>query len=159
MNEAVYRLRETLEEYVRSTFETDGIAALTRQNQPENYQQARPRVEIKVSLGGATGRRFLCPDSIIRFDAFYFTLAIQCITTPNKPAAQNKLAEDFVARVRDFCSSFAQNTWNDLTHFPALYIAERLKDTGTNDSRIENGVEYSILSFSGIVGIRQTAWQ
>lgn len=144
---------------ISGLFTEQGYTVITRQNAPAEFQQIRPRVELKVSLGAATGRCHIFTDKSRAFDAWQFALAIQCVTAPVNDPSQNTQHEDFVAAVRQLMLNAAQITWTDSTHFPWHYIAEPLRDSGTADYlKAEDGVEYTTLSYGGIIGVRDTAW-
>ena len=160
MNQSIFKLRSALEEAIRSWFVSQDIAAITRQNQPANFIQARPRVEIRCRIGAATGRRHICPDGILRFDAWAFDLAINAVTSPDGNQAQNTLHEDYLALIRSYASSLGgPSCFLDTANFPLHYIAEPIRDGGTDDTlKTEEGVEYSVLTYSGIFCIRHSAW-
>mgnify|MGYP003345201215 FL=1 len=75
------------------TFNGAAVATVTRQRWPENFQQLRPRVELKVAIGAATGRCHIFSDKSRAFDAWSFSLAIQCVTAPNPDPASNSAHE------------------------------------------------------------------
>ena len=155
----IYKLRSSLENGIKNLFEAEELVAITRQEHPENFHQVRPRFEIKASIGAATGHRHLCPDNIVRFDYFRFVLALQVVTNPAVAGSSNTAHEDFVAKARVLMSTAAQQSWDDETNFPLVFIAEPLRDAGTESVlKDSEGVEYSTLAFNGIACIRQTAW-
>ncbi len=154
----IYKLRQQLEESIRLAFVAMDFAAITHQNAPENFKQKTPRVEIKCAIGAANGHRFVCPDGITRYDRWRFTLAIQAVTQPNNQDSLNVLNEDYVSAIRVFCSTLAQISWTS-DAFPNVLIAEPLRDGGSDDTlKAGDGIEYSTLSFTGTVSIRETAW-
>jgi len=154
----LYQLRSQVEENTRTLFEANEIIALTRTNAPEEFQQVTPRVEIKCTIGAATGHRFPCPDGFARFDRWRFNLAIQAVTRPAKDGV-SALHEQFLGRIRNLCSTLAQSTWEDTGTFPNIRIAEPLRDTGDNNTlKSSSGCEYSVLSFAGTLCIRESAW-
>lgn len=154
----IYRLRTETEESIRQFFADQEIAAITRANAPKEFQQATPRVEIKMSIGAATGHRFLCPDGIARFDRWRVTISVQCITRPANDG-QSLLHEQFCARVRQIMATLAQESWSDTDHFPNVRIAEPLRDTGDqNTLKASEGIEYTVINFSGTLCIRENAW-
>lgn len=158
MIEDLYKLRTALEEGIRLMLSDIQITAITRANSPANFQQVTPRVEIKCSIGQATGHRFLCPDGITRFDRWRVNIGIQCITRPAADGV-NAINEVFVSNIRNFCSTLAQVTWTDFNHFPNVRLAEPLKESGGNDTlKAAEACEYSTLGFTGVLCIRETAW-
>lgn len=154
----ILQLRGPLEESLRTWFlaQDPVIYAATRQN--IEFQKKTPRVEIKAMIGQATGHRNICPDRILRYDAWRFQLGIQVVTML-KPSSVNESHESYVGTVREKCAVVAQESWSDLVNFPHSYMAEPLRDTGTQDTlKTTDGFEYSTLGYSGIIVIRQTAW-
>lgn len=157
--DTIYRLRTGIEEAVRLSLESQEFSVFTRSNAPAEFQKVRPRLEIKAMIGAATGRRVVLPNGTMKFDAWHFQLALQVVTAPQSAEANNQLHEQMLARARFVCSSIAQVSWNDFENFPNLYIAEPLKDSGTDSVlHSEDGVEYSTLGYEGIVCVRNTAW-
>lgn len=154
----LYLLRTQTEENIRKTFCGMDITAITRANAPKEFQQATPRVEIKLAIGAANGHRHICPDGFARFDRWRTTLSIQCVTRPASDG-NNAIGEAFVGRIRNICSTLAQLTWNDLDKFPNVRFAEPLRDAGDNTTLLpEKGLEYTVLSFGGTLCIREIAW-
>lgn len=154
----LYQLRTETEENIRQTFEDMDISAITRANAPAEFQQATPRVEIKLAIGAATGHRFPCPDGFARFDRWRFTLAIQCVTRPASDG-ENVIQEVFLGRIRNICTTLAQLTWDDRVNFPNVRIAEPLRDAGDNATlKPQDGCEYTVLTFNGTLCIREDAW-
>lgn len=154
----IYQLRRQAEENVRQTFEDLDIAAVTRANFPKEFQQKTPRVEIKIAIGAATGHRFVCPDGIARYDRWRFTLAIQAVTKPSNDGT-SILHEIFLGRIRTIASTLAQITWTDSDHFPNIRFAEPLRDSGdSNTLKSNEGYESSVVSFTGTICIRESAW-
>ena len=157
---AIYNLRTSIEENIRTVFTAAGFAALTRQNQPQQFQQTTPRVEIKVDIGPATGRRHYCPDGKLRFDAWTVQFGVQCITRPSAVDGQNTQHDLYVGQVRSFMSELGGETnFSDSGNFPNHYLAEPVRDSGSpNTLKAEDGVEYTILGYTGIVCVRKSAW-
>ena len=152
----ILQLRAPLEAGIKAALEAAGITVVTRQ--ALEFQKATPRVEIKCLVGQATGHRNFCPDGILRFDGFRFQLTAQVVTFP-QDAAPSTDHETYVGQVRSVFSGIAQSTWADITNFPNAIIAEPLRDSGTQDTlKADNGLEYTILSYTSIVSVRTTAW-
>lgn len=153
----ILQLRGPLEESVRTSFVAAGYAAVTRQNFPQSFQQARPRFEIKALIGAATGHRIQCPDNIVRFDRWRFTLNVQVVT--NTSGTDATTHEAHVGYARAFLMTLAQVSWTDTTNFPNTLIAEPLRETGSSSYlKAEDGVEYTTLNYAGVVSVRETAW-
>ena len=165
--EVIYKLRQELEDKdsaqsggLRAYIEAQGFAAFTRLNEVNEYQQVVPRVEVKVEIGAATGHRFVCPDGVLRYDMYNFRLGAQVVTSPSNVTANNQLHEVYAGQVASALSSVgAQSNFDDLNNFPNVFIAEVLKPSGDADNvKDEDGFEYTVLGFEGIVCIRQSAW-
>jgi hypothetical protein len=167
MNPDIYKLREQLED--KDATQSGGLNAIltglgfsvfTRLNAPESFQTTRPRLELKAEIGTATGRRFVCPDNVLRFDAFNFSLKVQAVTEPQNDAANNEQHEEYCGQIRAAMSGIGGNeSLADTLNFPNIYIAEYLRDNGTFDTLKETeGLEYSVLEYAGIVCIRPTAF-
>jgi hypothetical protein len=160
-----YKLRECIED--RDKSQNGGINALltaesmrvyTRLNALDDWYKERPRLDLKASVGAATGHRIVCSDGKLRFDCFVFTVAVQIVTEPRNSAEQNDLHEEMCEIVRKVMSGIGgQSTFGDTVNFPEIYIAEILKDTGVTDNAVdeEAGLEYTTLSWDGIVCIRR----
>lgn len=134
------------------------IPAFTRANIPVDFQKAVPRVEIKCAIGQANGHRFFCPDGVVRYDRWRFTLAVQAVT---RPAADglNQVNEAFLGKVKNLCSILAQVTWSDLVNFPNVRIAEPLKEMGDSATlKSEDGYEFTIVNYAGTLCIRENVW-
>lgn len=148
-----------LEEGWRGLFAAQDIFAVTRQNAPDSFQTATPRVEIRCKLGAATGRRHVEAPGILHFDAWFFDMAVRCVTRPQNTEADNLLYDNFVSRIRAQAQTFGQATWVDQVNFPNHLIVEPLKDTTTDDNlQSDDNEEFAILNFSGIVQVRTSAW-
>lgn len=146
------------EEGTRQLFVVEDIAAITRANAPAQFQQATPRVEIKCSIGAANRHRFCCPDGFARYDRWRCTLSIQCVTTLAGDG-QESIHEQFLGLIRSICSTLAQETWDDFNRFPNVRFAEPLLDAGdTNTSKSAEGMEYTVINFTGTLCIRESAW-
>lgn len=165
MEWTAYRLREAIED--KDKFQSGGIASLlaaeamrvyTRLNALDDWYKERPRLDLKASVGAATGRRIVCGDGLLRFDSFAFTVAVQVVTEPRNSAEQNDLHEEMCQTVRRVMSGIGgQSTFDNFLIFPEIYIAEVLKDTGVSDNSVDEaeGLEYTTLSWDGIVCIRK----
>ena len=168
LNDATYRLREQLEDKdqtqsggLNALLTLAGMTVYTRINAVGEWYKARPRVELKASIGAATGHRFACPDGVLRFDAFHFALALQVVTEPRNIPANNIEHEQMIGAVRNVMSSVGgQESIADAISFLGIYIAEKLKDGGVSDSTVDEseGLEYTTFSYEGIVCIRQSAF-
>lgn len=158
--ETLYDLKDTLEGCVRKVFEARQFKVYTRLDAFADFQKVRPRLEVNVAIGGQNGHCALCPDHHQRNDQWFFDLAFQLVTVPIAKAAENKLQTLFQASVRRECAIFAQNSWNDGVNFPYHAISERLTETGTTDhyNNETKFIEYSTMTFRGVVAIRKAAW-
>jgi hypothetical protein len=167
-SESIYRLREQIEDKdqtqsggLNALLTNAGLSVYTRINAVGEWYKKRPRVELKASVGAATGHRFVCPDGVLRFDQFHFALGFQVVTEPRNIPANNIQHEQMIGTVRNLMSAVGgQQSMDDLANFPGIYIAEKLKDGGVSDSSVDEseGLEYTTLSYEGIVCIRQTAF-
>jgi hypothetical protein len=154
-----YDLRPAIEENCRNSFLPLFPKTFTRRNAVADFQKDRPRVEIRATIGGQRRHLQLCVDNQERFDQWDFQLRIQCVTQPVNSPDDNVLHDAFVAQVRAFCGTLAQGTWNDLANWPYHAIAEPLMETGTEDTlKTEQGLEYSVIGFNGVIAVRETAW-
>lgn len=157
--DTLFNVRPALEEGFRGLFAAQDIPAFTRQNVPEDFQLVRPRVELAFKIGAATGHRHVTPPGVIQNDAWFFEAAFFVPVAPENTEPDNLEINQFVARVRGMASTFGQSTWVDTDNFPNHLIVEPLKDTSTGDTlKADDNIEYSILTFSGIVQIRTAAW-
>jgi hypothetical protein len=152
-------IRPQVEEGARVLFASQGLSAYTRQNAPQTFQDLRPRIEIRCKIGSTTGHRFVATPGTLYNDAWYFEMALRCVSEPQNVEADNLINDQLVSRVRGVMQTFAQESWNDVDTFPNCLIVEPLKDATTDDTlQADDNEEYSILSFSGIVQIRESAW-
>ncbi|MDE2099883.1 MAG: hypothetical protein KGL39_21700 [Patescibacteria group bacterium] len=173
MTEIIYRLREELEDMdqtqsggLNSVLSIALLAAgnvkiYTRINALGEYYIIRPRVDLKVDIGQATGRRIALPNQQLRFDAFHFHVGIQIVTNPRNIPAENLLHEQMISICRQTLGGIGGNeSYNDMVNFPNVFIAEVLKDTGVSDSVIDKdeGLEHTTFGYEGIVCIRPAAW-
>lgn len=154
----IYKIRMQLESGLSAALTAAEFAVVTRANEPENYQQLRPRLELKARLGPSTGHRHICPDGLVRLDAWRVTVAVQAITAPQGDGL-NALHEEYLGKLRSVLMTLAQYTFADSVNFPNLFLAVPFKDSGTVDTlKTGEGVEYSVLLFDSIVQIRESAW-
>lgn len=142
-----------------------------------DFRRATPRVEIVVTINNATGARRQVPGlPQTRFVRWNFTVKFTVITIPAAALTQTEgesdadfrarqnnnfqLHQEMVARTRGYASTAAQNSWEDTSNFPWHFIAEALKDT-TNLKQLkpQEGNNQTVLTFSGVIGIREIAWQ
>lgn len=158
-------IEPAIEEGFRVLLTAEGIYAVTRQNAPEEFQTQRPRVEIKAHLGAATGHKYVttaanAPQGQILNDTFFFELALRAVTAPQNEEGNNLLNNEYVARLRGMCQTFAQSTWGPPTAaFQYHLIVEPLMDRTTDRTlQSDDNDEFSILDFSGIAQIRTDAW-
>ncbi len=152
-------IEPAIEEGFRALLESQGIVAITRQNAPESFQTARPRVELKSKVGAATGHRHVTAEGVIQYDTWFMELALRAVVQPQNEEGNNILANQFIARLRGISSTFGQATWTDVINFPNHLIVEPLKDTTTDRSlQLDDNEEFSVMSFSGIVQIRTESW-
>ncbi len=152
-------VESAIEDGVRGLLVAEGLVAITRQNAPDEFQTATPRVEIKAHIGAATGHRHIQAPGILQFDTWNFELALRAVTRPVNQEENNLLANQYVAHLRGMASTFGQATWTDEINFPNHLIVEALKDTTTDRTlQTDENDEFSILTFSGIVQIRTNSW-
>jgi len=153
----------------------DLMTVLTRQNSVQ-FQNGTPRIEITVAIGNATGaRRAFADEQLTRFTRRNFTANFTAITRP-APAlvknegesdasfaarvnANNNLHAFIVTRIRSYVSGAHKASWSDAVNLPYHYIAEALKDAGSpSHLKPQEGNEQTTLSFTGQVGIHESAW-
>ena len=152
-------IEPAIEDGIRGLLATEGLVAITRQNAPDEFQTATPRVEIKAHVGAATGHRHVQAPGILQFDIWSFELELRAVTRPSNVEANNLLSNQYIARLRGMASTFAQSTWVDTANFPNHLIVEALKDTTTDRTlQADDNDEFSVLTFSGIVQIRTGSW-
>lgn len=150
------RIRPALEDAIKAALVAGGISAINRSD--IDFQRETPRAEIKCLLNAATGHRQVCPDGVVRYDSWRFSLYVQVVTFTEE-AGVSAAHEDYIGVVRAVLSELAQKSWTDETNFPTVLIAEPLRDGTVSDTlKAEDGTEYSTLSFNSIVSVRQTAW-
>ncbi len=153
------------------------MTVLTRQNAVQ-LQKDRPRIELVVAIGAATGSRKVLPNAtppVTRLNRWNFTVSFKAITAPQAAVTQNEgeADADFQARVnannnfhaqvvaalRSYASTAAQVSWADTVNFPTHYIAEALRDAGSpSQLKSEEGNEQTTLNYAGQVGVRESAW-
>lgn len=155
-----------------------GTCEIFTRNNAGVVKKNRPRIEIVVSIGAATGHRRAFPNSqppVTRFDRWNFTVKFECIVEPQAALTQqagetdadfnqrqqqnNQLLAQLVAAVRAYASTAAQVSWNDLVNFPNHFIGEPLRDAGS-PSTLETikANERTSLNYAGQIGVRESAW-
>jgi hypothetical protein len=151
-------IEPAISEGARGWLQAQGVAAYTRQNAPESFQNVLPRVEALTKVGASTGHRTVI-GGVLYNDTFAFNLALRIVVEPQNTEIVNLLHDQLVARVRGMMKTFAQSTWADQVNFPYHVIVEPLNDTTTDNSlQVEDNEEFCILTFGGIVQIRTNAW-
>lgn len=154
----IYKLRSQLESSMASSLTAAGFAVVTRANAPADFQQIRPRIELKAKIGAATGHRNICPDGLARYDCYRVTFAVQVVSAPSNDGISD-LHEQLIGKLRATMEMLAQYTAADETNFPNVFLALPLRDSGTVDTlKSEDGVEYSVLTWESIAKIRESAW-
>lgn len=141
------------------------------------FQRATPRTEIIITVGNATGARRAFPDTeVTRFVRWNFTAKFTVITLPAESLTKNdgesdsdfqgrinnnfQLHEQMVSTLRSYASTAAQASWADEVNFPIHFIAEALRDMNSpKKTKTEEGNYQTVLTFSGVVGIHESAWQ
>jgi hypothetical protein len=152
------RLRNEAEAGLSQMLTKAGFTVYTRVNAPETFKRPRPRLELKVRIGAATGHRHVCADGLARFDGFRVVVGIQTVTAPQNDGV-NALNEAYLARLRSVMSALAAYTFDNEKDFPDIYFATPFKDSGTDDTlSLVEGIEYSLAHFESIIAIRTTAW-
>jgi hypothetical protein len=156
-------VRGELEEGFKAAFTAAAFNVFTRMNAAEGFQKVRPRVEIKVVKGAATGRRHFVADVGLREDAWHFDAVFQFVTSAaSKDSAASSAHGEFVRQGCDLVGGLGQSTWGDsgLKDFPHLFVAEPMRATGDGDYlKDSDGVEYTTVGFAGIVCVRNAAWE
>ena len=156
----IYNIETTIEENIATSARANGFDnTFTRKNGADDFQKIRPRLEIKATIGQHNGHFALCPDGNERHDQSSFTVEAQIVTEPQNDSDSNILHGLYRAKVRDFLATLAQATWADTTNWPTLAIAEALTENRTdNTPKPQDGLEYSLASFSGVIAVRFEAW-
>lgn len=155
----IYDIETPLEEAVASKLREAGFFVITRRNVSQEFQQQRPRCEVRVNLGGPTSQAHfhLIPETLEQhIDMFKFTLQVQVVTELTAAAANMQLPT-YRARVRRLLGG-AEKTLIDNDLLPYHFIC-RIWTAGTDyvlDQ--ETGTEYSTLNYEGEVMIRASAW-
>lgn len=148
----------SLEEGMKGLLASEAISAYTRLNAPDDFHLVRPRVEVKIKLGAATGHIHQI-EGVYHNDTWFFETAIRTVTSPRNQEQDNTAANQFNARVRGICQTFGQATWSDEVNFPYHLIVEPLKDTTTDRSlQSDDNEEWAILTYSGFAQVRTAAW-
>ena len=151
-------MRPAIEEAFRGWLTDQGVAAYTRQNSTEEFENVRPRVEVEAKIGGATGHKYVT-GGVLYNDTYFFELALVAVCAPQNIEAADLTIDQYVARLRGMMQTYAQATWADTVNFPYHLIVEPLKDTTTVDNlKADDNEEWSTLTFAGIVQIRTEAW-
>lgn len=157
---AIYDVGTAVEENSRNSL----LALLfplvfTRLNAVSDLQKDRQRLELKAAIGAQTGHAFPCPDGRKRFDQWNFQMAIQVVTEPANRPDQNSLHRIFIAQVRACMATIGMATWTDTANWPYHCLAEQLREAGTDETlKADDGVEYSTITFSGVIAVRKDAW-
>jgi len=119
------------------------------------FRKIRPRADVLVAIGAATGyKRFFQLDGLSRFARWHFTVRFSVVTEAD---ASGSFHEQVVGAIRSWAAVAAQDSWADVVNFPSHFIAEALRDSGSPSSiRGNDGVEKTMLTFAGQVGIRES---
>lgn len=161
--EDLYDIETALEEgfaaQLRALFVSPNAERVfTRLNAVEDFQKNRPRVEVRVAVGQQNSHKALCLDGQERNDQWSFTILFQLVTEPVNVPADNTLHPNLRKVLRSYMSTAAQGTWNDTANFPYHLVSEALLEAGTVPTLLEeDGVEYSNISWSGDVAVRDIA--
>lgn len=151
---------------LRSAVETGckaAIAAATdkavyiRTDKLEEFQNIRPRYELKANIGQSTGHRNICADGFARYDTFRVSIAVQIVTqsTPDKASDH----ETMIAAATGAMSNLHALTYDDATNWPMCFLAVPLRNAGIASTlKTAEGVEYSTIEFQGVVQIRPASW-
>ena len=121
-----------------------------------------PRLEITVKVGQQRqSSKYVRPgENIIRYDTWDYSAAVEIFTRPNNDPEQSGLHSDLVSLVAGLFSGLHKTSWTDTVNFPSHYIAEPMRETGRPSSlNPEKATEQTTLNFTGIVGVKQSAWR
>jgi hypothetical protein len=158
----IYDFETALEEAFRTGLGTAlvDIHVLTRKNAIGEFQEERPRVEIRVSLGAPSPKAHihLIPELLEQhIDCYRFNLELLITTAPVGTEAQNTLHPQLRARTRRYMAAI-EKTLQDEELLP-YHEVWRMWPTGTEPiMRDEQNVEQSTLRYEGDVMIRPGAW-
>jgi hypothetical protein len=132
-----------------------GFTAGTRDSYPQNFQQVRPRCDVKARINGATGRRDIRPsDGVLVNNGWRFDLALNVVTILSHDGKEMTHSE-MVSQVRKLAQALAQDSWVDSINWPLHAIVECLVETGNNGySDGKKNEEYTAINFSGKVIIK-----
>lgn len=158
--DVLFDFESALESNIKSSLAAADFSAFTRLDVYESFQKVTPRVEVQMPTIGATNGHYgLCPlDSSARLDQFAFSIALQLVTIPKAVAAENTAHPLSRARLRNFLSTLDVNSRLDTANWPR-HCLSNFRDAGTEPSlETEDGFEFSVLRYDGIIGIRSTAW-
>ena len=148
-------LKSGLEAGAVNTLATLLITTGTRETYPQNFQQIRPRVDVKAKIGAGTGRRDIRPsDGVLVMNGWRFDLACNVVTNLQHDGVEFTHTQ-LCFEVRKLMQELAQLSWSNLALFPFHNIAECLRENGTQNTLDQQGnFEYTAMNFSGIVIIR-----
>lgn len=153
--DTIYKLRTSLEAGFKTALEASGYPVVTRAETAVEFQNRRPRYEIKARMGSATGHRYVCPDGYARYDAFRFSLAVQVVTN----AAAENTVDELTAKAASILDKLHATVAEDSTNWPNCYLAIPLRNNRIESTlKTEDGIEYSTTEFQGIAQVRRSAW-
>ena len=149
----ILQLETQIDESIKKVFINLDIKPVTRVDL--TFQQETPRVEIKTKVGSVTGKKGIrLSDNTVQYCAWRVDVAVQTVVTKINDGV-NSLPMQFLASVRKVMTTIARQSWDDFDNFPNVIFAEPLKDGGTQiNTKQDDGFEYSVCGFSGIIMIR-----
>jgi hypothetical protein len=131
------------------------IAVGTRETYPQNFQQIRPRIDVKGKINSHTGRRSIRPSTGTQiFDGWSFDIALNAVTALSHDGLELTHTQ-LCQSVRELMAEAALKSWSDLANFPLHLIAEPVKESGSqNTTDTKGNFEYTAIGFVGILIIR-----
>ncbi len=146
--ETLYDVETAVETAVKGILTTAGIVSATSF---ETGDLPGTRVDAVLWLGAATGNQRLISAGNSAYAAWEATLKLQIYT----PASASTTHATTRAKIRKLMQYFSGAfTTVNLPYHSVIQI----RDAGTIPSESENQMHCSELSFSCVVGIRETAW-
>ena len=151
----LYQFEPLLSATIEALFNSEELAAIGVSKASADFQKARPRVEVFVTIGSRFDNHYVIDaQGLRRENGWSGTLHLTCIT-----AADYTIHAAYIAAVRELASRLDQI---DLSGVPTplqYHEITQIRTAGTaSETRGETGEYHSALGYEIIFAIRADAW-
>ena len=149
--ETLYQFEDHLEGAFQTLFKAAGINHAYRIRE-QAAERSTPRVELAVSIGGATGNATV-RNGKQRHREWDFTLEVGIITDRRHSSASHS---EFIGKIRAIMEDLLSNL--DASALPNLAISHFAHGNASPSMEPQEGLDITEMSYTGRFQIRPSAW-